>query len=127
MAEGHERSAGVWRALLEAASGDGEVEGWRVELERRRRAAVADGVQKAIGADLDPLLLDLLWAVLGPVMPALGGRRGLGGRSTRRRWWTPCCGWCGLDTLGPVRAGAAASSAAAGREGLDALAGVGVP
>ena len=66
VAEGHERSAGVWRALLEAASGDGEVEGWRVELERRRRAAVADGVQKAIGADLDPLLLDLLWAVLGP-------------------------------------------------------------
>ena len=77
MAEGHERSAGVWRALLEAASGDGEVEGWRVELERRRRAAVADGVQKAIGADPDPLLLDLLWAVSGPDVHRTGGRRGL--------------------------------------------------
>ena len=66
VAAGHERSAGVWRALLEAASGDGEVEGWRVELERRRRADVADAVQRAVGADLDPLLLDLLWALLGP-------------------------------------------------------------
>jgi AcrR family transcriptional regulator len=66
VAAGHERSAGVWRALLEAASGDGEIEGWRVELERRRRAEVAGAVQKAVGADLDPLLLDLLWAVLGP-------------------------------------------------------------
>jgi AcrR family transcriptional regulator len=66
VAAGHDRSARVWRALLEAASGDGEVEQQRVELERRRRVEVADALQRAVGADLDPLLLDLLWAVLGP-------------------------------------------------------------
>jgi AcrR family transcriptional regulator len=66
VADGHERTAGVWRALLEAASGDGEVEGWRVQLERQRRSELADALQGAVGPDLDPLLLDLLWAVLGP-------------------------------------------------------------
>jgi AcrR family transcriptional regulator len=66
VAGAHERSAGVWRALLEAASGDGEVEGWRVELERRRRAEVAESVAPAVGRDPDPLVLDLLWALLGP-------------------------------------------------------------
>jgi AcrR family transcriptional regulator len=66
LAATHERSAGVWRALLQAASGDGEVEGWRADLERRRRAEVGAAVQQATGADLDPLLLDLLWAMLGP-------------------------------------------------------------
>jgi TetR/AcrR family transcriptional regulator of autoinduction and epiphytic fitness len=66
MAEGHERWAGVWRALLQAASGDGEVEGWRADLERRRRAEVGDAVQQAVGADLDPLVVDLVWALLGP-------------------------------------------------------------
>jgi AcrR family transcriptional regulator len=62
VAAAHERSAGVWRALLQAASGDGEVEGWRADLERRRRAEVGS----AIGVDLDPLVLDLVWALLGP-------------------------------------------------------------
>jgi len=66
VADGHERSAGVWRALLQAASGDGEVEGWRADLEGRRRAEVADAAQRAIGTELDPLVLDLVWALLGP-------------------------------------------------------------
>jgi len=66
VAEAHERSAGVWRALLQAASGDGEVEGWRADLERRRRTEVGAAVQQAVGAELDPLVLDLVWALLGP-------------------------------------------------------------
>jgi AcrR family transcriptional regulator len=66
VAEGHGRSAGVWRALLQAASGDGEVEGWRADLERRRRTEVGTAVEQAMGTDVDPLVLDLLWALLGP-------------------------------------------------------------
>jgi AcrR family transcriptional regulator len=66
VADGHERSAGVWRALPQAASGDGEVEGWRAEVERRRRAALGSALQAALDKDLDPLLLDLVWALLGP-------------------------------------------------------------
>jgi AcrR family transcriptional regulator len=66
VAEAHERSAGVWRALLEAASGDGEVEGWRVELERRRRRDVGATLERVFGVAPDPLVVDLVWALLGP-------------------------------------------------------------
>lgn len=66
VADAHERSAGVWRALLEAASGDGEVEGWRVELERRRRGDVAGTLERVFGTAPDPLVVDLVWALLGP-------------------------------------------------------------
>jgi AcrR family transcriptional regulator len=66
VATAHERWAGVSRALLEAASGDGEVEGWRVDLERRRRAEVAGTLERVFGARPDPLVIDLVWALLGP-------------------------------------------------------------
>ena len=33
----HERSAGIWRAIMEAAVADPEVDRWRIELERGRR------------------------------------------------------------------------------------------
>ncbi len=66
VADAHERGAGVWRALLEAASGDGEVEGWRVALERRRRAGVAGTLEEVVGTAPDPLVVDVVWALLGP-------------------------------------------------------------
>src|SRR5215217_6701235 len=62
----HERSAGVWRALVEAASGDGEVESWRTELERGRRLDIGRSFGLVFGAELDSGLLDLLWALMGP-------------------------------------------------------------
>ena len=62
----HERSAGVWRALVEAASGDGEVEAWRTELERGRRLDVGRSFELVFGTELDSGLVDLLWALMGP-------------------------------------------------------------
>ena len=37
----HRRSAGVWRAIVEAASAEAEVAAWRDELEANRRVDVA--------------------------------------------------------------------------------------
>ena len=62
----HERSAGVWRAIMEAAVGDAEVEGWRIDLERRRRLDLQRSMALITARDLDERTLDLLWAMLGP-------------------------------------------------------------
>jgi len=62
----HARSAGVWRAIMEAAVGDAEVEGWRIDLERRRRIDLQRSMALITGRDLDERTLDLLWAMLGP-------------------------------------------------------------
>ena len=35
VADIHERSAGIWQAIVEAASGDDEVDAWRLELEQQ--------------------------------------------------------------------------------------------
>ena len=66
VADIHERSAGVWRAFLEAAAGDREIDGWRVELERGRRVDLERSVALIWERELDKRTLDLLWALLGP-------------------------------------------------------------
>lgn len=65
-ADVHERSAGVWRAIMEAAAGDPEVEGWRIELERGRRLDLRRSLALILGRDLDTPTIDLLWVLLGP-------------------------------------------------------------
>jgi AcrR family transcriptional regulator len=62
----HDRSAGVWRALVEAAAADREVESWRSELEARRRTDVGRAVERIVGSPPDDSALDLVWAVWGP-------------------------------------------------------------
>jgi AcrR family transcriptional regulator len=62
----HERSAGVWRAIIEAAVGDPEVESWRIELERGRRLDLRRSLALILGRDLDTPTIDLLWVLLGP-------------------------------------------------------------
>jgi AcrR family transcriptional regulator len=62
----HERSAGVWRAIIEAAVGDREVESWRIELERGRRLDLRRSLALILGRDLDTPTIDLLWVLLGP-------------------------------------------------------------
>jgi hypothetical protein len=66
VAEIHERSARVWRAVVEAASADAEVEGWRAQLEAGRRVDVGRGLELALGEPLDERLVDLMWALYGP-------------------------------------------------------------
>ena len=62
----HERSAGVWRAIVEAAAGDGEVDGWRVELEQGRRVEVGRSVNAMMERELDARTLDLVWVLFAP-------------------------------------------------------------
>lgn len=62
----HGRSAGVWLAVVEAASGDPEVDGWRHEMESGRRVDVGRGIQAALGRAPEDRLVTLLWLLWGP-------------------------------------------------------------
>jgi AcrR family transcriptional regulator len=66
VADTHERSAGVWQAIVEAASGDDEVEGWRVELEQGRRVDVGHSAALVIGRPVDEHLVTMLWVLYSP-------------------------------------------------------------
>jgi AcrR family transcriptional regulator len=62
----HERSAGVWQAIVEAASADEEVDAWRRELEQGRRIDVGRSAALVIGAEPDDHLATLLWVLYSP-------------------------------------------------------------
>jgi AcrR family transcriptional regulator len=62
-AEIHERSAGVWHAIVVAAAADTEVEGWRVELDRGRRAQIAASLELIVGHAVEARLADVCWAL----------------------------------------------------------------
>ena len=62
----HERSAGVWQAVLAAASGDAEVDRWRREVEEGRRTDVGRAVERILDRPIDGELLTALWLLLGP-------------------------------------------------------------
>ncbi len=64
--EPHVRSAGVWRAIVEAAGADAEVETWKAELERNRRADLQRGLQEILGRPVEGPMLDVAWALAGP-------------------------------------------------------------
>jgi AcrR family transcriptional regulator len=62
----HERSARLWQAIIEAASADDEVAGWRFELEQGRRVEVARSVALILGVPADELLATMLWVLYSP-------------------------------------------------------------
>jgi AcrR family transcriptional regulator len=66
VAEIHERSAGVWRAIVEAAASDEEVDVWRVEIEGRRRLEIERSMALILGREIDERTISLLWVLLGP-------------------------------------------------------------
>ena len=57
----HERSAGVWQALVEAAGADEEVDGWRLELDHRRRDQIVDSITLILGHPLDDDVTTMVW------------------------------------------------------------------
>jgi AcrR family transcriptional regulator len=61
----NERTVPVWRALLEAARSDKELERWRVQLDARRRTDVAASYERIFDRRIDARQLDLLWAIFG--------------------------------------------------------------
>ncbi len=64
-ADVHERAAGVWSALVEAAAADAEIDGWRQELERGRRIEIDRSVRAVLGpdVDVDEITIDLAWVM----------------------------------------------------------------
>jgi len=61
----HERSAGLWRALLEASRSDAELDRWRIEADARRKIDIARSCELMFGRPIEGRQLDLLWAILG--------------------------------------------------------------
>ncbi len=62
----HERSAGVWQAIVEAASADAEVDRWRLELEQGRRVDVGRSIELVLGQAPDDQLVTMLWVLYSP-------------------------------------------------------------
>lgn len=62
----HERSAGVWRAIIEAAAGDPEIDGWRRDAEAGRRIEVERSLRAILGREPDPTEVDLAFLLFGP-------------------------------------------------------------
>jgi AcrR family transcriptional regulator len=62
----HERTAGVWRAIVEASAGNPEIDAWRLELERGRRLDVRRSIAAILGAEPDETTVDIVWVLFGP-------------------------------------------------------------
>ena len=62
----HERSIAVFRAILEAAAGDAEIDSWRVEMDAGRRLDVRRGFERITGRETSPGVIDALWVLLSP-------------------------------------------------------------
>jgi AcrR family transcriptional regulator len=62
----HERSARLCQALVEAASGDAEVDGWRLEMEQGRHLDVARSAERVAGRPVDEPLVTMLWILYSP-------------------------------------------------------------
>jgi AcrR family transcriptional regulator len=62
----HERSAGIWQAITEAAGSDEEVDAWRVEMEEGRRLDVGRSAERIVGAPVDDHLVTTLWILYSP-------------------------------------------------------------
>jgi len=74
----HERSAGIWQAIVEAASSDPEVDEWRLEMEELRRTDVRRALELMLGEKIDEAVLTMLWVLYSPeVYRKLVGDEGL--------------------------------------------------
>ena len=62
----NERSAGVWQAIVEAASSDEEIARWRLELEASRRLDTHRSIERVLGRKVDDNLVTLLWLLYSP-------------------------------------------------------------
>lgn len=58
------RTAGINRALTEAAFADGRARSLRAELQRRQRSDVADGLRLVLGHDASQSEVDATWALV---------------------------------------------------------------
>jgi AcrR family transcriptional regulator len=74
----HERSAGIWQAIVEAASSDPEIDEWRRAMEENRRTDVGRSLELMLGQKIDEAVLTMLWVLYSPeVYRKLVGDEGL--------------------------------------------------
>ncbi len=59
----HERVARLWRTVNEAAVGDEEIDGWRMQWEAGRHVDVGRSVEVILQRAPDEVTLDLLWGI----------------------------------------------------------------
>ncbi len=85
-AEIHERSSGVWHAIVVAAAADAEVETWRAQLERGRRAQVGESLELIVGHPIDARLTDGCWALYSPEVYTLLTRDAGWSRAEYEQW-----------------------------------------
>src|SRR3954452_4881917 len=62
----HGRSAGVWRALCDAAEGDDALTAWVVEADHRRRVDVVKSLELIFERAVEGPAIDLLWILYSP-------------------------------------------------------------
>jgi AcrR family transcriptional regulator len=62
----HARSAGVWQAIIEASSADGEVDAWRLELEQGRRIDTGKSLALVLDRPVDERLVSMIWILYSP-------------------------------------------------------------
>jgi AcrR family transcriptional regulator len=74
----HERSAGIWQAIVEAASSDPDIDAWRREMEDNRRTDVRRSLELIFGHEIDEAVITMLWVLYSPeVYRKLVGDEGL--------------------------------------------------
>jgi len=66
LADSYERSAGVWRALGDAAAGDDELEAWMLEANHRQRLDTVRGLERIFERPMAGPMIDVIWMLYGP-------------------------------------------------------------
>jgi TetR/AcrR family transcriptional regulator, regulator of autoinduction and epiphytic fitness len=66
LADIHERSAGIWRALTEAGASDEEVAAWVVEGDANRKLDVRRSLEMIFDREIPEEGVELLWAFYSP-------------------------------------------------------------
>ena len=66
LVEIHGRSAGVWRALCDAAEGDADLTAWVLDADHRRRVDVVRSLELIFEHDVEGSTIDVLWILYSP-------------------------------------------------------------
>ena len=66
LADLHERSAGLWRALGDAAAGDDALEAWMRDGEQNRKLDTVRSLERIFDRPITGPMIDIVWTLYGP-------------------------------------------------------------
>jgi len=66
LADLHERSAGLWRALGDAAAGDDALEAWMRDGEQNRKLDTVRSLERIFERPITGPMIDIVWTLYGP-------------------------------------------------------------